>query len=1115
MKDKHSTETAKDSIGVWNDPELEARLIAMQMGELSAFEVAEMEEELEKSPELRLFRDRMEEVQGLIREVSLAGGEDSDDDGGEEWSLSADRREALLGSFAEVAEGSSEVVNISTSGLQWRNVFSVAACFLLSAAAFMMMFFKRNVPVFRDSLEMVSYSLRSEKKSYESRGFSENIVVWGGGDGEGILPQTEEEEGEVIVKPEMSSKVEMRPSSPSGSMAKVIAASSPSAIAVPMPEAILSEPSLDFGDGDDFGDGWGRRDEAGGEIKSAEAKDSEVSKNGLAALKGRMNYAYDADPFGDDESAIVDAFDDESRMVLPNRKSKPRSKKGKEQRGGEVSVEKLAMPEGVNKTLEIIDEALDGDPDNVLAKKHLEYLDDRTRSSATMTNEHVKNVNKIRKSLYRATGYSDLAQFDQAMLEYKEILRIDPYNKAARLGMEKVSAAKNGYYRSAYDQTRASMLMKVDQEWEQSVEGKDKVNEKKVKLTKGVLSAVEIPEVKLDENATVGDAIQFLKLRTRELDSDGQDQSLKIAQLDENIAGQKLGALRLRNIPIEDALREICKLSNLRYKVGEDGIRIVAATDVDTNDMYAKTFKAPEGFVDMLRGNVALDDSGDPFGEGDIRKEASVNELMERLGLTFPDGSKVDYDKERGTLTVRNTMNELDNVAELIKSLEAKSTQRVDLLKEISAAEQTHSTFSLNVSDVSYQLAKTLILEKGGEPEAEKVRVEEFVNAFDYGDPGASGKKVNCVVEQCAHPFYQQRNLMRIGMKTGAMGRSQPLRLTVLLDNSGSMEREDRAKTVLKAVEALASQLGPEDEVTLMSFARGVRLVAQKVKGNEAHKLVELVKGIPSEGGTNLSLAIQQAYAAAKQTVEEGAMSRIVLITDGAANLGNADPEALSKSIVQMRQKGIAFDACGVGGDGLDDDMLEALTRKGDGRYYFINKPEDADAGFAQKLAGALRPAAKNVKVQVVFNPKRVGSYRLVGFEKHRLKKQDFRNDKVDAAEMAAEEAGNAVYQVEAQPDGEGDVGTVFVRFRDMASGKMVERSWVIPYDGGVKSLKSADPSMQLAAVAAMLGERLKLGGDAGINLGELGAVYGALRNHYHADDEVKDLIRMCEKVDQ
>ncbi|MGB0776285.1 MAG: YfbK domain-containing protein, partial [Akkermansiaceae bacterium] len=366
-----------------------------------------------------------------------------------------------------------------------------------------------------------------------------------------------------------------------------------------------------------------------------------------------------------------------------------------------------------------------------------------------------------------------------------------------------------------------------------------------------------------------------------------------------------------------------------------------------------------------------------------------------------------------------------------------------------------------NVSDVSFKLAKVSLLEKGKWPEASKVRTEEFVNAFDYGDPTPRrGDPVACAVEQSAHPFLQQRNLLRIGMKTAAMGRSQPLRLTVLLDNSGSMERDDREASVVAAMKVLASQLGPQDVVTLVSFARTPRLLADRLSGDKAMQLVKLVERTPSEGGTNLEEALRLSHKLAKRQHQAGAQSRIVLITDGVANLGNTVPEELSKQIETMRQQGISFDACGVGAEGLNDDILEALTRKGDGRYYFLNRPEDADTGFAKQLAGALSPAAKNVKIQVVFNPKRVSRYRLLGFEKHRLNKEDFRNDKVDAAEMAAEEAGNAVYQIQVNPAGEGELGDVFVRFLDVSTGKMVERSWPLPYEPQAKPFENAAPSM-------------------------------------------------------
>ena len=369
------------------------------------------------------------------------------------------------------------------------------------------------------------------------------------------------------------------------------------------------------------------------------------------------------------------------------------------------------------------------------------------------------------------------------------------------------------------------------------------------------------------------------------------------------------------------------------------------------------------------------------------------------------------------------------------------------VVNEKNALEEPFSTFSLHVSDVSFKLAQNS-LANGIWPDPAKVRVEEFVNAFDYRDPTPpQEEKVACQVEQAIHPFMQQRNLLRISMRTAAAGRAAqtPLRLTCLLDNSGSMERIDRQDTVRKAFATLAEQLHPNDAITLISFANQPRLLADRVPGERAGELVSMIDQLPSEGGTNIESALQLAFEKAQEQQSENAQNRIVLLTDGAVNLGDADPANLASMITQIRDNGIAFDAAGIIADGLNDEVLESMTRKGDGRYYLLDSIESADASFAKQIAGALRPSAKNVKVQVEFNPDRVGNYRLLGFEKHRLKKEDFRNDSVDAAEMAAEEAGVAVYEIEAKPDGEGDVGSVSVRYRDLSTGLMVENRWPIP----------------------------------------------------------------------
>lgn len=439
-------------------------------------------------------------------------------------------------------------------------------------------------------------------------------------------------------------------------------------------------------------------------------------------------------------------------------------------------------------------------------------------------------------------------------------------------------------------------------------------------------------------------------------------------------------------------------------------------------------------------------------------------------------------------------------------------------LDEKSAAEEAFSTFSLHVSDVSFKLARAA-LANGSWPEAAKVRIEEFVNAFDYGDPMPSqSEKVACRVEQSIHPFLQQRNLLRVSMRTAAAGRAShtPLRLTFLLDNSGSMERVDRQQTVRRAFALLAQQLKAIDQVTLISFARQPRLLADKVSGDQSSQLVELVDNLPSEGGTNLEAALQLAFEKAQEQHVDNAQNRIILLTDGAVNLGDANPERLSQMITTMRVAGIAFDAAGISADGLNDEILETLARKGDGRYYLLDSYEAADEGFASQIAGALRPSAKNVKVQVEFNLKRVGRYKLLGFEKHRLKQEDFRNDNVDAAEMAASEAGVALYQFEAKPDGEGDVGSVSVRFRDLSTGQMIENRWPIPYEPNAPRLEQSTASLRLAASAALFAAKLRSGvlGEM-VELKTLSNLIAGLPEQDRNSDRVAQLQLMIQQARQ
>ena len=368
---------------------------------------------------------------------------------------------------------------------------------------------------------------------------------------------------------------------------------------------------------------------------------------------------------------------------------------------------------------ELLDNVLEKDPGNVVAKKHLEYLDDPIRTSPTLTYSHVKNVEKVRKLLYRANSYYDQAKFDHAVLEFKEVLRIDPHNKAARRGMEKVSSAKSDYYRAAYDQTRASMLTQVDQAWEISVppaiqEGQGIGTNLNTTVSPALylrqkLQSIMLPLVEFENDATVRDAIRFLRQRSRELDTEELDPTKKglnfvfrnptivdggegmgegdgIADEIDKIENINLGGLTIRNIPMEEALRQICQKSGLRYKVENYSVVILKATDVDDNEMYARTFRVPPDLRNLISDGPGGGGGGaadDPFGEentGDAGNKKSIAELLELQGIKFPEGATAGFSKARSTLTVRNTANALDQVETLVDELSLRKPRQIKML---------------------------------------------------------------------------------------------------------------------------------------------------------------------------------------------------------------------------------------------------------------------------------------------------------------------------------------------------------------------------------------------------------------------------------------------------
>lgn len=446
------------------------------------------------------------------------------------------------------------------------------------------------------------------------------------------------------------------------------------------------------------------------------------------------------------------------------------------------------------------------------------------------------------------------------------------------------------------------------------------------------------------------------------------------------------------------------------------------------------------------------------------------------------------------------------------KKLAAPVVAETDILTTTNA----FSTFSLNVSDVSFRLAGEAV-RRGAYPDTGNIRSEEFINAQNYRDPAPrAGEAVSLRQEQARHPFRHNRSLLRLSLKTGSEGRSaaSPLNLVVLLDDSGSMERSDRRETVSAANAILADNLRPGDKVSVIGFSRTQNLLVDRMDGANTQPLRDLAKNPPpSEGGTNLEAALNTAYAQLARQTPAGASGRVILLTDGAANLGDADPARLADIVAANRVKGRALDAYGIGFDGYNDTLLEQLARKGDGRYAYMNNAAEAHDEFGKKLVGALRPYAADVKVQVEFNADRVAAWRLVGYDNHRLRKEDFRNNKVDAAELAANESGTALYELELKPDGAGDLGTVHLRYRVPGTQEYKEIAKPI-LATPPPAFADAPEGVRLAACAAFTAESLAGNPNAaGVDPAALRKEIARLAAAHPDDPQLATLRALAEKL--
>jgi Ca-activated chloride channel homolog len=390
----------------------------------------------------------------------------------------------------------------------------------------------------------------------------------------------------------------------------------------------------------------------------------------------------------------------------------------------------------------------------------------------------------------------------------------------------------------------------------------------------------------------------------------------------------------------------------------------------------------------------------------------------------------------------------------------------------VDASKDHLSTFAADVDTASYTIARRKL--QGGElPPAASVRVEEWVNYFKYGfpAPAAETSPFAVVMDAAAHPFEPNRYILRVGVATKdkTPGERKPSSLVFLVDVSGSMAEPDKLELAKKSLHVLTANLTEKDSVALVTYAGASRVVLPMTSLDrpQARGMIDqAIDSLSTEGSTAMASGIDLAYEQAIKTVRPGAISRVIVCTDGDANVGPSSHEEILKLIEARAKAGVTLSTIGFGMGNYKDALMEQLADKGNGNNYYIDSFEMAKRVFAEQLTSTLEVAAKDVKLQVDFDPSVVSRYRLIGYENRDLKDSDFRKDDVGAGQVGWGHQVTALYEVELA-GAPAPLGTVRIRHKAPDGDTATEAAFAMPAAPAADLVQAASDLKFAFAVAA------------------------------------------------
>ncbi len=429
------------------------------------------------------------------------------------------------------------------------------------------------------------------------------------------------------------------------------------------------------------------------------------------------------------------------------------------------------------------------------------------------------------------------------------------------------------------------------------------------------------------------------------------------------------------------------------------------------------------------------------------------------------------------------------------------------------------STFAIDVDTASYTIMRRYIND-GYLPANESVRVEEYINYFEQGYASPDEDTFAIYLEGAPSPYADNYQLLRVGIKGYDIDPDlrDDVVLTFVIDVSGSMDRENRLELVKDSLRLLLDELRPTDEVGIVVYGSEARVILEPTPVGERRDIMRAIQRLRPEGATNAEGGLILAYQMASAAFVPSSTNRVILCSDGVANVGHTGPESILNIIEAHAKDGIYLTTVGFGMGNYNDVLMEQLADNGDGFYSYVDDIKEAERVFVHNLTSTLQVVARDAKIQVDFNPEIVSRYRLIGYENRDVADEDFRNDAVDAGEIGLGHSVTALYEIKfhkealergaAQP-----VLNVYMRWEDPDNGEISEINKMMLLSDFVSEFKVTSTRFQLAVVVAQYAEVLRnsyWAKEPGTSLNDIAEEAHRLAGMLMRDDDVQEFAQLA-----